>query len=297
MQFQFNSDYPSDDALAHDPLEFPPAQPMACARLTTRVQRSNGSIVVAENVLVRTTQQSMSRPSVTEQLLGMGGRRQNDPTTIDGRSNAGSLEQGMEMDDAALSDSSSDFGDDEQEDELLDDDPQPQLAYWIQRTIREAIYGRVLLALILEKKSDDNVWKVTGQRCAVKELDWQHIRKNRDRLAEDPIKEVSAMQYFKEWFASRSQMRKTEPVSVTTDDIDVVDESFRNMLKTNVMLPLDLLSDERYLYSITPFCSGGELFELLDMNERFTENESRYWMLQVLNVREVSHIMYMHYLY
>jgi serine/threonine protein kinase len=55
------------------------------------------------------------------------------------------------------------------------------------------------------------------------------------------------------------------------------------MLDTNVMMPLDLLSDEKYLYSIMPFCNGGELFELLNMNDRFTEAEARYWMHQVLN--------------
>jgi serine/threonine protein kinase len=56
------------------------------------------------------------------------------------------------------------------------------------------------------------------------------------------------------------------------------------MLDTNIMMPLDLLSDERHLYSIMPYCDGGELFERLDMNERFGEEEARYWMTQVLNV-------------
>ncbi|OEU22219.1 ser/thr kinase [Fragilariopsis cylindrus CCMP1102] len=48
-------------------------------------------------------------------------------------------------------------------------------------------------------------------------------------------------------------------------------------------MPLDLLSDERNLYSIMPYCDGGELFERLDLNERFSETEARYWMDQILN--------------
>jgi serine/threonine protein kinase len=56
------------------------------------------------------------------------------------------------------------------------------------------------------------------------------------------------------------------------------------MKDTNIMMPLDLLSDERNLYSIMPYCDGGELFERLDLNERFSEDEARYWMDQVLNV-------------
>jgi serine/threonine protein kinase len=53
-------------------------------------------------------------------------------------------------------------------------------------------------------------------------------------------------------------------------------------------MPLDLLSDERNLYSIMPYCDGGELFERLDLNERFSENEARYWMDQILNVSQES---------
>jgi len=49
------------------------------------------------------------------------------------------------------------------------------------------------------------------------------------------------------------------------------------------MMPLDLLTDDRHLYSIMPYCNGGELFDRLDMNERFSEGEARYWMVQVLN--------------
>jgi serine/threonine protein kinase len=57
------------------------------------------------------------------------------------------------------------------------------------------------------------------------------------------------------------------------------------VLETNIMMPVDLLSDDRHLYSIMPYCNGGELFERLDKSERFTEAEARYWMAQILNVR------------
>jgi serine/threonine protein kinase len=56
------------------------------------------------------------------------------------------------------------------------------------------------------------------------------------------------------------------------------------MRETNIMMPLDLLSDDRNLYSVMPYCDGGELFERLDLNERFSEGEARYWMDQVINV-------------
>jgi hypothetical protein len=179
-------------------------------------------------------------------------------------------------------------------------------AYWVQRTIREAIYGRVLLAVILRRRSpglapnDNAEWQVTSQLCAVKEMSWQHIRKERDRLAEDPVKEVAAMQYIKAWhyaFNRRQQSRPQNPVvappsasspSAPAAKQDFVTDSFAAMIETNIMMPLDLLSDDRHLYSVMPYCDGGELFERLDVNEKFSEAEARYWMHQVLNVRDAG---------
>jgi len=118
-------------------------------------------------------------------------------------------------------------------------------------------------------------WEVTAEFCAVKEMSWQHIRKERDRLAEDPIKEVAAMQYLKRWH----KFVKSQADSAV--DVHSVQASFDAITETNVMMPLDLLSDDRNLYSVMPYCDGGELFERLDLNERFSENEARYWMHQL----------------
>lgn len=187
-------------------------------------------------------------------------------------------------------------------------------AYWIQRTIREAIYGRVLFAVILKRRPrslvliDGAEWEVTPEHCAVKEMSWQHIRRDQDRLAEDPIKEVSSMQYLNRWWRQEKQHKNQEqqfqqsqhqhqqqmhledqlisplqPREIDNHHADV-NESFFAMKDTNIIMPLDLLSDERNLYSIMPYCDGGELFERLDLNERFSEDEARYWMDQVLNV-------------
>ena len=112
-------------------------------------------------------------------------------------------------------------------------------------------------------------------------MSWQHIRRERDRLAEDPIKEVSSMQYIKAFY-EESKRKSGHNMNISTTGVA---ESFQAMRESNVMMPLDLLSDERNMYSIMPYCDGGELFERLDMNERFSEEEARYWMDQVLNVR------------
>ena len=255
VQFQYNADFPS--LPAENPTAFPPADPSPCARITTRAYDGRKQkVATVQNVLVRT-------------LL---------PTRI--------FSTNMDEDSSSSSDDESTQNDD---DDMMVDDPNspsqtgPERAYWMQRTVREAIYGRVLYALVLKRRPRDPQvdptlqaeWEVTDERCAVKEMSWQHIRKERDRLAEDPIKEVSAMQYLQKWYT------QTSPSGVRNDDF------FRPILETNVMMPLDLLSDDRHLYSIMPYCDGGELFDRLDLNEKFSEDEARYWMFQVLNVRIV----------
>lgn len=290
MQFQYNSDYPGLDehgnfvgAEARNPADFPTAQPLPCARITTRVYHpSRAQVATVQNVLVRT----VVRP----------------PRPRRRSSNASSSSSDFMSSSSSSSSSSSDDGGGDEDDAMEDAvDPvsttaasatnplQPQVedrAYWIQRTVRKAIYGRVLMAIVLRKRkvtvagTDINAeWEVTEQRCAVKEMYWQHIRKDRDRLSEDPIQEVAAMQFLKKWHDVARQHEQPGKVIA-----DTVAESFRSILETNIMMPLDLLSDDRHLYSIMPYCDGGELFERLDMNERFSEEEARYWMVQILNV-------------
>lgn len=266
MQFQYNADYPGVqpdgtfvETEARNPLEFPPAQPLPCARITTRIfHPARQQVATVQNVLVRTFPQPPRQRSGSE---GSGS---------DIMSSSSSSSNGMD------------------EDEQMDGGQQEAQqggprAYWLQRTIREAIYGRVLTAIVLRKRQTTDQhnaeWEVTDQRCAVKEMSWQHIRRERSRLAEDPIKEVAAMQYIKRWHEITKQA-----AGENLEGSGTVMGSFQAMKETNIMMPLDLLSDDRNLYSIMPFCDGGELFERLDMNERFTEEEARYWMNQVLNV-------------
>ena len=282
VQFRYNSDFPA--LSPRPPLDFPPAQPIPCARITAKVfHPSRNEVSNVQNVLVRTMLPTRSSPRTAT---------------------ASAMD-----DDDVYSSSSSSSSDDESDDEMMETEGAApgrggegggggdERAYWMQRTIREAIYGRVCVGIVLTKRSSDT-WEVTGEKCAIKEMSWQHIRKERDRLAEDPIKEVSAMEYLRRWH----DQSKKQPLSATSanslaDSLILqqasspgltrqssISTSFEAMAETNIMMPMDLLSDDRYLYSVMPFCDGGELFERLDMNEKFTEEEARYWMLQVLNV-------------
>jgi hypothetical protein len=276
MQFQFNSDYPGLsaatvgqplplEALSHNPLQFPPANTIPCARITTRVFHPNqNQVATVQNVLVRTV------------IQPHGGGNDNDSFSSNMSSSSSSSDASMKVEEPSHTGIS-----------IKVAAGSIQNAYWVQRTIRDAIYGRVLLAVVLKRRpqalaaADGAEWEVTTDHCAVKEMSWQHIRRERDRLAEDPIKEVSSMQYLKLFF---EETKRKSGINTIPSGTGVV-ESFQAMRETNVMMPLDLLSDERNMYSNMPYCDGGELFERLDLNERFSEEEARYWMDQVLNVR------------
>jgi serine/threonine protein kinase len=254
MQFQYNSSYPKS-ADAVDPLPFPDAQPTPCARITARIlMEDQHTTQMVENVLVKISLQSNRK---------------------DGLSSWSSSSSSHDDD----SDDDDDDDDDRmqvEKERLLKNQPAPPQddAYWLQRTIREAIYGRVLVARVLRRKTS-TLWALTDEVIAVKEMSWQHIRRERHRLAEDPIQEVAAMQFLKQQFSSmESNNNNGRTAAAATVSI---------MEDVNVLLPKDIMSDQRYLYSVMPYCNGGELFERLDMNERFTEPEARYWMDQLLN--------------
>ena len=131
---------------------------------------------------------------------------------------------------------------------------------------RSAIYGRVATSIILRKRQSTDEhnaeWEVANQRCAVKEMSWQHnIRCERSRLAEDPVKEVAAMQYMKHM--KRWHEITQQAAGESVGGSDTVETSFEAMKETNIMMLLDLLLDD-----IMPFCDGGELFEHLDTRKR-----------------------------
>ena len=49
-----------------------------------------------------------------------------------------------------------------------------------------------------------------------------------------------------------------------------------------MIMVLDVLFDENFLYSVMPLCDGSGLFDVLDNRGRFTEGECRYWIHQSL---------------
>lgn len=158
--------------------------------------------------------------------------------------------------------------------------PGEALAYYPQRRLQDAIYGSVWACLVLRRHfgaaADDAaraagvepgtpkapiVWEITGGHVAIKMVEWARVHHMRGRLLEDPVKEVAAMQ--------------------------LIGTSHPHVLGSS-----DVLQDGDFLYSIMPFCSGGDLFGVVVEYAEESGGEggmpepvARYWFRQILQVR------------
>mmetsp|Transcript_1709 Transcript_1709/g.3597 ORF Transcript_1709/g.3597 Transcript_1709/m.3597 type:complete len:458 (-) Transcript_1709:815-2188(-) len=136
-------------------------------------------------------------------------------------------------------------------------------AYLLGETISRAIYGRIQQATVLKRRPSEVSWTTTEERAAIKIFSWDRVRTlrsrgNATRHAEDPIREVSAMQQIS--FGIEYHGGGTHVLSLT-----------------------DVYADDRNMYMILPYCAGGDFFNLVESSESFSEAEARYWFRQILD--------------
>ncbi|KAL7534330.1 hypothetical protein ACHAWF_004801 [Thalassiosira exigua] len=177
----------------------------------------------------------------------------------------------------------------------------PERAYRLEDELRGAIYGRVRRGTTLRRLDPPLMvpdlgggegwtsvgWIATDERVAVKEMSWEHIRTHGPELAEDPIGEVASMQHLSRW--ADEEGRRREAVRTLRrigaggeEDEEGYCDDEESRHSHHVAMPLDLLSDDEHLFSVTPFCAGGRLLDVLESKGRFSEPEARRWMRQIL---------------
>lgn len=151
------------------------------------------------------------------------------------------------------------------------------VSYWPQRRLQDAIFGSVWACLVLRKHhgvaADDAaraagvepgspkapiVWEITGEHVAIKMIEWARVHHMRGRLLEDPVKEVAAMQLL-------------------------------GVGHPHVLGSREVLQDGDFLYSVMPYCSGGDLFGVVVQHAEENGGEigmpepvARYWFRQIL---------------
>jgi len=247
-----NDDYPQHNM----PLE-PPAFPEpildSCVRINSTVRDRNGTTQFYQNaVLVKT--------------------RSTAPFNRAGRFNINNESDHDDSSSSSSSSSSSNSSSDSSMEENEDTPEQSQekdSAYLIFENVHNAIYGRVYRGKVLLKCPIDNVWQMTTDECAIKAMTWEGIRRGRElNQAENPQDEIAAMQHLMQ------HLDGARGRHLSAHDA---------MRETNVIMPLDFLFDDRNLYTITPYCTGGEMFAVLMERQSFSEPESRYLLRSILD--------------
>jgi len=146
--------------------------------------------------------------------------------------------------------------------------PTTNYAYWITKKLSDAIFGSVRLLVVLEKRTpgvksgeDPSAagaeWEITSQRLCVKQMSWSRIIRMKETSSCDPLREIAAMQY-------------------------IMHPPCGSPPHENLMTQIVTLTDDEYLYSIMPYCGGGELFEKVSQDGRFPEPLARHWFRQLL---------------
>lgn len=144
----------------------------------------------------------------------------------------------------------------------------PEKAYLIQKRIAKSIYGAVRQCVVMRRRrpgenscwnlseQDDKEveWISTDKTAAIKISSWYRITKLRGRHLEDPIREISAMQLVGNYHP-------------------------------NLVGAIEVLQDSEYLYTVMPFCSGGDLVGRVihDKTHVVDEVRARLWFRQLVS--------------
>ncbi|CAM9413732.1 unnamed protein product, partial [Phaeothamnion confervicola] len=118
------------------------------------------------------------------------------------------------------------------------------------REVRECIFGRVFHAV--EMVHEGGVVQ-HGQEVAVKVRSSKAKIRER-RHAEDPVVEIATLQYLSS-----------------------------NGSHPNVLQVVEVVEDAATIFLITPFCKGGELFDIICSCGRLEEAEARMYFLQLMH--------------
>jgi hypothetical protein len=216
MQFNSNSDFPGQNLpkeqwpiVARPPIPFDEPKFIPCACITTRILVNINHALAAgleSDVLADGLQQHVVV------LQGMNYLVQTARGVLVKTPNPALMQQGQGwVDWSDSSDFSVESGKQDEDAATLPQaavgisEGQPvERAYWLRRTLRSAIYGKVRFGIVLHKLSPPvqillpgassptdvvNVeWEAITELVAVKEMSWDQIQTQGHRLAEDPVK-------------------------------------------------------------------------------------------------------------
>lgn len=228
MQFDSNSDFPSHNLpkeqwhiVARPPIPFEEAKFISCACITTRILvnmnnalatglgndyltdaglQQNFVTLHGMNYLVQTARGVLIKtPSPMQQGQGGSNWSYSSDSSVDSSQGANETNTAPQASAEVIADGLQSI----------------ERAYWLRRTLRTAIYGKVRFGIVLQRinppvqlilprvgatSPTDFVsvyvdWEAIAETVAIKEMNWDQIQTQRQKLAEDPVK-VRSVQCF-----------------------------------------------------------------------------------------------------
>lgn len=135
---------------------------------------------------------------------------------------------------------------------------------WTSSLCLQGIHGGYTVTIwhykVLHKAAPD--WINSGQDVAIKTISWDAILATRNRLYEDFVKEIEALQYISQW-------HKTEGISHTNSHVMGADA---------------IMADQSNVYIVMPCCLERDLcYHVAKQDrQRLTEDDSRKLFIQIL---------------
>ncbi len=128
-------------------------------------------------------------------------------------------------------------------------DGTPSAFYEINRKLRQCIYGEVRVGIELKPSVVPGLFVRAEMKVAIKISSKSRLTANANPI-EDPVKEISTLQNM---------------------------EGHENIIRF-----IEALHDERNIYSISEFCDGGELFEVIKNHGALSEHQGRKCFREIL---------------
>lgn len=289
-----NSDLPTNGNPVNPP-SFPPISLESCTFIVAQVYIPKTEEFRPYKVLVKTGEHSTFFGNHDRNTAGTGA---GDNVREDCYND--NYEEYEDDSDYSSSCASSDkeLEEEDQEEEVEEEEVQEETAYLFVRKLSKAIYGCIMYARVLKKSSHppprppphsslsssnynrQQYWVLTDEECAIKVISREKLQDGQNRnMAEDGEKECAALKFIHSKFFAHHPLS----VNINRSQTDPTNSTLRMMRETNNTLQIESLYDVDNIYSVMPYINGGELYALLEVRRRFSDEEVRFIMKQVLH--------------
>lgn len=138
--------------------------------------------------------------------------------------------------------------------------------YELQTSLRKSIYGTVYRSVVLveDDKEEIDIFQRTNYNVAIKQSNRNEIIKQLGKTIENPYHEIITMQC----------------LQTALDGHD---------MESNLLLPLDCCQTEKDVYLITPFISGGEVFDVIVERQGLDRFTAKTMFKQLVNAVHIMH--------